>query len=187
MQNRRAPGVLSVAAAFAAALGYGIWLFNFGPYARVRAGVSEQPLPEERFGFTGGDLYTFLDGFEKGLDQATLAAYANFQLFDTLNAVLLALALALFVWALSARLFRSGLPVLLLLLPLLMGAFDLLENFLIISVINDLPMRYYGLAEGAGTATLLKMISGGLSFLSAVGLSVYAIYVRLARREADES
>lgn len=179
--------MLLVAGAFAAALGYGIWLFNFGPYAAVRAAVPEQPLPEERFGFTGGDLYTFLDGFEKGLDQATLEAYASFQLFDTLNAVLLALALSLFIWALAARLFRSGLPMLLLLLPLAMGAFDLLENFLIISVIRDLPMRYYGIAEGAGTATLLKMISGGLTFLTVVALSAYAIYLRLAHRKTDAS
>ncbi|MCO6510391.1 MAG: hypothetical protein J5I65_06325 [Aridibacter famidurans] len=187
MQNRRAPGVLLVAAAFAAALGYGIWLFNFGPYAAVRAAVPDRPLPEERFGYTGGDLYTFLDGYEKALDPGILESYANFQLFDTLNGVLLAVALALFIWALAARLFRSGIPTLLILLPLAMGAFDLLENFLIISVIRDLPMRYYGLAEGAGTATLLKMICGGLSFLSAVGMSVYAIYLRLARRKSDES
>lgn len=187
MTKRRAPGVFTVAAFLAAAMGYAVWLFNFGPYPAVRAGVPSGPLPEERFGFTGGDLYTFLDGYEKGLDPATTLAYANFQLYDSLNAVLLALALAFLIWALAARLFRSGLPVLLLFLPLAMGVFDLLENLLILSTIRNLPLRYYGIAEGAGTAALLKMITGGLSFLTVISLSAYAIYLRFSRRKPDES
>lgn len=175
-EKKKAPGVLLVTLLFAAVLGYGIWLFNFGPFARLSAMTGGISLPEERFGYTGGDLYTFLEQFEGSAD--FLSLYGSFQLFDTLNAVLIALALAIGIWALTARLFKSSIPGILVLFPLAMGAFDLLENLLIVSVLRNLPLRFFGIAEGAGTASLLKMISGSLAFLSFSALSVYALYLR---------
>ena len=183
MPERRAPGVILVTAGFAAALIYGVYVYNFGPYTKLSGMIGGDALPEERFGFTGGDLYIFLDKFSGTSD--FIAAYANFQLFDTLNAVLIAIALAIGIWALTARLFRSSLPGLLVLLPLAMGAFDLLENLLITSVLRNLPLRYFGIAEGAGTATLLKMISGTLAFFSFAGLSAYALYLRYRGRKNE--
>lgn len=183
MNPSRAPGWKAIIPLWTAFAGYAVWLFIFGPYRTLKAAAGGARLPEEGFGFTGGDLYLFAEK----LDDAGLAAYGIFQLADLLNAVLMSFAFAAAIWALSSRVRETGRLGLLALVPFLTGIFDASENALVISAIRNLPLKYYGVAEAAGTFGLLKAVSWISSAVILVGLAASAVFKEIRKRSRDGS
>lgn len=180
--------VVFVAAAFLAALVYGFVLFNFGPYAEIRERLPDTPFPEARFGYKSEALREFTNDLvieQDGASQVFLSAYQGFQLFDTLNGALLALALATAIWALTLRMSRRAMVVWLISLPLLMFVFDLGENLVIYNVIGKWPAWYPGLGALAATFSMLKMIAAALAVTAILGLAAAIFISRFTKREPN--
>lgn len=158
-------------------LGASVCLFNFGPYSSLRA-AGGGDLPEERFGYSRQQAQFWLDDLRK----EGRALYRSFQLFDLANAALMASALTLLLSYVLQQLWpsRSALRVLVY-LPLLVGALELLENLLLLGLIAAFPVTTPWMAKSASWVTSLKLAVSSLLF-SLIVAGLLALGVRRLRK-----
>ncbi|REJ78654.1 MAG: hypothetical protein DWQ47_04175 [Acidobacteria bacterium] len=164
-------------------IGYSVFLFALGPYSNLKAAVSGAELPEERFGFTGADLFAFLEP----LSAETIDLYSRFQYFDIPNALLTGAAFVTLIWMLSRIVTERSWVRLLVAFPVTLAVFDLAENVVLINTIDRLPLRFFGLGELAGTLNFFKMIAGSFTLVVFAVLLVAAVVVWFRRRTSKNS
>lgn len=129
-------------------LAFSVYLFNFGPYGPLRSAGQGAPLIEESFSTEPDQIAERLTAL--GSERRDL--YVRFQMLDVVNAVLTAAGMTLLLVFIYRRFVGPRNPAgLLVVLPLMLGAVDLLENILLISAITDFP-------ETGFTASLLPTV-----------------------------
>lgn len=140
---------LRAAIALAALLLGGSALFQLGPYETVKSMSAAPTLPEETL--TGpAALAEFLDG----LDDATRAAYARFQVWDLPNLALFGTAGVLVLgWLLNLTSLEHTRWRGLAAFPFVLGFADLAENGVLALAIGSFP-------QPAPTSVLLPWVTG---------------------------
>ena len=134
----------------------GAILFTAGPYNSVRS-AGDAPLLEERFGYRPSEALDWL----QSLGQAGREAYRTFQWFDTVNAILMAIALTISLAFTLGRLTSERNWVrLAILLPALALFFELVENGLQLTLLAQFPNVSSGNAGLAAGVTRIKLAVG---------------------------
>ena len=158
--------------------GYAVLLFNFGPYStlQTRAGGN---LLEERFGYSQAEAQEHLGA----LGKEGRGTYRNFQLLDGVNAVLMATALTLSLAFALSRLFAARNPLrLLVLLPILAGVTELVENSLLFVLVSTFPSEATLARSLAGPVTSIKLVLGftalAVTLVSLLALGFKTLYNR---------
>jgi hypothetical protein len=160
----------SVIVALLALLSGGALLFNLGPYAALRRLAGGRAIPEEAPS-SAAAVHAFLEH----VGPEGRETYWRAQWLDLLNPVLLGgFTLLLLGWLLVRARLERGPVRLVLALPLVMAAAELVENVLLASATRAFP----GSAWGTGfvsVATRLKLGSFVLALLGALALAVAAV------------
>ncbi|MCI0422282.1 MAG: hypothetical protein L0312_24185 [Acidobacteria bacterium] len=159
-------------------LGFGVLLFQFTSYPTLQAANNNQPLLEERLGYTADEAKQQMQALGEWR-----ASYRNFQILDYINAILMGCALTLALTFTLTRLFGPGNPIrLLALLPIVAVVGEFLENTLLIVLTSSYPDISSGLVGVASAATSLKlaigMITLTLTALSLIALGVKSLFTR---------
>lgn len=149
----------TVVGLWAAFFGYGLYLFNYGGYPRIKL-LSGMDLPEEIFGASWDYQVLFLDR----IGEEGVRLYLSFQWLDFLNAILLGLVLASTIYLLLVKLDAPRVVYFVVLLPFATALFDLLENGVMIANLGYLPDLGKGLASTFQFLTQAKFLFGTLSF-----------------------
>ncbi|NNE97459.1 MAG: hypothetical protein HKN25_00425 [Pyrinomonadaceae bacterium] len=140
---------------------FGLFLFQFSVYPKLKAAGENRELPEESFGYSTDYFYGFVDK----ISEAGRAMYFNFQLLDLVNALLLGITLFATLTYFLNRITDKKLARVILVLPVLAALFDILENASIIYLLSDFPDRIGALTQTASLFTKLKLTAGSLSGL----------------------
>ena len=161
--------------AWIACLAFGMFLFQFGSYPKLKIASGNTDLPEEQFGFSAEYFYQFLNL----IDETGRAIYFNFQLFDYLNAALLGIALFGTLCYFLNRITDNKLATVILTFPLLAAVFDVSENSLILYALSQFPEKVESAVHFANIFTKLKLSAGSLSGLLVIccGLIVLLKFV----------
>jgi len=156
-------------------LGIGGVLFTVGPYPSLRS-AGGGDLLEETFGYSAADAREYL----QALGEDGRNTHRTFQLLDGLNAAMTTVALTLSLAFTLCRLLgpRNALR-LLVYLPVLAGACELLENWLLLALHSAFPSET-STARLAGPITSTKLVLG-FSALSITVLSFLALGVKALR------
>jgi hypothetical protein len=162
--------------AFLLMIAGGYLLFQFAPYAEVRSYSGDAPLPEEGTAYEGG-VASFLE--EIGVEGRRL--YLEFQFWDLLNPFLHAATFTLLIgWLIRRARFEHNWVRFAVLIPLFVGAVDLVENMLLIEAIHTYP------GPGSGSALIPPVTA--VKFLGAVlvmaSTAILAVMAYLRRRAA---
>ncbi|MBK8316294.1 MAG: hypothetical protein IPL01_20665 [Acidobacteria bacterium] len=135
-------------------IGYAVVLFGLGPYSEIQRAYQGRKLLEESFGYGKTDVATQLAAFGDHYQQL----YLKFQLFDYVNAILMALALAAILsFTLTSLLPKNSPMRLISLLPLVAGIADLIENTGLIHLTLKFPEISSMVVSVASFATQLKL------------------------------
>lgn len=147
----------NVIAALVLWLGFSVFLFNAGAYKSVQAAAGGAKLLEERFGYTSTQAVEFL----QTLGNEGREAYRNFQFFDGLNALIMAVAFTLALTFAASRLLVASNPIrLIAFLPLAAGLCEWAENAALLSMLSSFPSEA-PLASSLGSAlTRVKFVLG---------------------------
>jgi hypothetical protein len=156
-------------------------LFNIGPVPAV-VEAADAPLLDTRFGWGQDDAR----GFLSALDTEGLRLYALVLLIDTLYGLTYAVAGTLVLAWISGRLVTPTNPLgWVVLLPLLAGALDLVENVGILGLLALFPSLPSALGAALGVVTATKLIlvnlATGLTILGLVVVAVSGGYRRMVR------
>jgi len=162
--------VALVAALFFVA--FSIVLFNFGPVPDV-VEAADGPLLDTRFGWDHDDARSFLSA----LDTEGRRLYAFALLIDTLYGLTFAVAGTLVLAWISGRLVAPTNPLgWVVLLPVLAGVLDLVENAGIFTLLALFPSVPSALGAALGLVTATKLILVNLStVLTILGLAVVTV------------
>lgn len=164
--------------------GYAILFFALGPYATLRP-AGGGPLLEETFGYGAAEVQERLHVLgEEGRN-----SYHTFQLLDELNALLMIIALTLSLAFTLTRLVAARSPLrLLVYLPVLTGAGELLKNSLLLAELSSFPAATAA-GKLVGPVTSAKLGAAFIAFpvtvLCFVALGIKALGNR-NRRKQDE-
>lgn len=157
-------------------LGYAVCFFTFGPYATLR-GASGGDLLEESFGI-GQEAPT---ARIRSFDEATRSLYTGFQWLDYVNAALMAVALTLILTFTLSRLLGPRNPLrILVFLPLVVGALEVVENSLLLSVLWGFPSEAVTAGMLLGPVTSAKLALA-FAVLPVAGVSLVALGIRALR------
>lgn len=176
-----------VVIALALWLGYAILLFTLGPYSTLqRAGGGD--LLEETFGYGTAEAQERL----RALGEEGRNTYGKFQLLDGLNALVMTVALTLSLTFSLSRLLAEGNPVrLLVYLPALAGACELLENSLLLAMLSSFPSEATAAGTLAGPVTSAKLVCAivvlPVTVLSFVALGIKALRGRRKPKPDEQS
>ena len=162
--------VTLVAALFFVA--FSIVLFNLGPVPAV-VEAADAPLLDTRFGWGQDDAR----GFLSALGGEGRRLYALTLLIDTLYALTFAVAGTLVLAWISGRMVAPTNQLrLVMLLPVLAGVLDLVENMGILGLLALFPSVPSGLGAALGLVTATKLILVNLfTVLTILGLAVVAV------------
>ncbi len=162
--------VTLVAALFFVA--FSIVLFNLGPVPAV-VEAADAPLLDTRFGWGQDDAR----GFLSALGGEGRRLYALTLLIDTLYALTFAVAGTLVLAWISGRLVApTNLLRWVMLLPVLAGVLDLVENMGILGLLALFPSVPSALGAALGLVTAMKLILVNLfTVLTILGLAVVAV------------
>ncbi len=155
----------------AALLLYGILLFSISGYPSIREANENKDLPDETFGMTSESFYGFLDK----IGESERQNYLIFESMDYVNAFLLGAVLFI---ALSMLLKRANAGIVLrsvLVFPVAMLVFDLLENTSFIILTLNFPNQMVQLANASGFFTNAKLVFGSFGFLSLILCVIFVI------------
>src|SRR5262245_62087964 len=115
--------------------GFSVLLFQFTSYRLLQAANANQPLLEERFGYTTEQVKRQFQSLGDWRER-----YRNFQILDYINAILMALALTLGLTFTFTRLFRPGNPLRsLVYLPMITAIGEFVENTMLIVLLSSYP------------------------------------------------
>ncbi len=162
-------------------------LFTAGPYNAVRS-AGDATLLEERFGYTPSEAFDWL----QRLGHAGRETYWNFQWFDSVNAILMAIALTLSLAFTLGRLTSERNWVrLAIFLPALALLSELVENVLLLILLSQFPNVSAGTVNLAAAITAIKLAAGFTALpvvlLSYLALGIQVLRSRLAKnRKASE-
>jgi len=143
-------------------LGFGIFLFQFSAYPHLKEINGNAEIPEERFGFSVGYFYGFLEN----LQEVGRSVYFNFQLLDYVNALLLGIVLFGTLYYFLNRLTENKFVRVILSFPIFAAGFDILENSSILYLLSSFPERAETFAGFVSFLTKMKMTAGVLSGLA---------------------
>ena len=168
--------VALVAALFFAA--FSLVLFNLGPVPAV-VEAADAPLLDTRFAWDQDDAR----GFLSALGGEGRRLYALALLIDTLYGLTFAIAGTLVLAWISGRLMAPTHPLgWVMLLPVLAGVLDLVENTGIFTLLALFPSTPPALGAALGLVTATKLILVNLStILTMLGLAVVAVFGRYRR------
>ena len=158
-------------ASWAIYLGWAVYLFNFGVFARVAALAGGLPFPEERFDYNVGELREF---FER-LGPDGIRQYSEFQIIDCFHAFFLSVAFFLTFVYFAKRFEKPRVIRVLLLLPVLSILLELVEDFTLRSMANGFPEQSAELILIVSKVTAAKLISAMIAFLAVVVLGAASI------------
>ncbi|MFN0088113.1 MAG: hypothetical protein ACKVX9_22160 [Blastocatellia bacterium] len=163
-------------------LSFGGLLFGLTSYRTLRAANQNQPLLEERYGYTGEEASRQLHALGEWRE-----SYRNFQILDSIHASLMMLALSSILAFALTRLFHPKHPICLLaLVPVAVFAAEFLENTLLITMLAGYPAPSPSLVGAASLVTKAKFslmfIAMPLAALSLLALGVKTIYLRVTRK-----
>ena len=182
MVSRLVAAILSVSTGRAAFIAFllmiagGYLLFQFAPYAEVRSYAGEAPLPEEGTAYEGG-----VASFLEQLGDEGRRVYLEFQFWDLLNPFLHAATFMLLIgWLIRRARFEHNWPRFTVLIPLVVGGADLIENMLLIEAIHTYP------GPGSGSAlippvTAVKVL---VAVVIMAATAILAVIAYLRRRAA---
>ena len=181
------PGSLRAAASGKVVVGsLAIWivsgavLFAGGPYAAVRA-AGDEALLEERFGYSSSQAFDWL----QNLDQDGREAYRNFQWFDSVNAVFMAIALTVsLAFTLGRVTSDSNWLRLAVFLPASALLAELVENGLLLSLLSQFPELSDSAVTLAAAITRIKLVIT-FTTLSVVLLSYLALGANVLRSRLE--
>ena len=142
-------------------LAFGVFLFQFSLYPKVKEMSGNTDLPEERFGFSADYFYKFL----AKIDEAGRSMYFSFQLLDFINAMLLGFVLSVTIYYFLSRITDRKFVRVFLTFPIFAAVFDILENSSILYLLQQFPERSESLVAMASLLTRLKLTAGSLSGL----------------------
>ena len=172
----RLRGVASGPVALVAALffvAFSVVFFNLGPVPDV-VEAAEAPLLDTRFGWDQDDAR----GFLSALGDEGRRLYALTLLIDTLYALTFAVTGTLVLAWISGRLLAPTNPLRwVVLLPVLAGALDLVENAGVLTLLAFFPSVPSVLGGALGLVTASKLILVNLcNALTILGLAVVAVF-----------
>jgi len=129
-------------------------VFTFGPYSAVRT-AAKGPLLEERFGYGAFDPNAWINN----LGDAGRELYWNFQIFDFVNAIFMALVLMTSIIYILNRLNIGNTSVrLTIALPVIMLLFEMIENCLILTWLWRFPTNSTDIAGLLAITTPIKLV-----------------------------
>ncbi len=139
---------------------YAMLFFARGPYATLRQ-IGDGPLLEETLGYGARDVQERLHV----LGEEGRSHYHTFQLLDGLNALLMTIALSLSLAFTLSHLVAATNPLrLLVYLPALAGAGEVIENLLLLAALSSFPSESPTAGALAGWVTSAKLVAGFVAF-----------------------
>jgi hypothetical protein len=168
-------------------LGYAMLFFTLGPYSTLQS-AGGGDLLEETFGYDTTEAQERL----RVLAEDGRNTYGKFQLLDALNAVLMTVALTLSLAFTLSRLLAARNPLrLLVYLPVLVGACELIENSLLLAMLSSFPSEATAAGKFAGPVTSAKLVVAfvalPITVLSFVALGIKALRDRSKAKHEPHS
>ncbi len=142
-------------------IAFGVYLFNFSYYRKVKEYSQNAEIPEEIFGSSSVYFYGFLNN----IGEVGRSIYHNFQLLDYINFLLFGFTLFITVYYFLAKIQTHKLSKIALLFPVIFVVLDALENSLILYLLSVYPIHLDSLANLIGVLTILKLVFATFSII----------------------